>query len=107
MIYGILRDKIEGMSGGKDKHDSYTFDKVTAVNVVTGRECVLLSREEAKKGYIVSEIHLYANRLICLIQKDKSAYDYFMCRYTELPRDNLNKEFELLDIKLNHNVGDF
>ena len=37
------------MTGGTTKADAYTFDKVTAVDVVTGRECVLLSEAEAKK----------------------------------------------------------
>lgn len=93
------------MTGGTTKADAYTFDKVTAVDVVTGRECVLLSEAEAKKKQICSEIHLYTKRLICLIQTDQNAYSYFIVRYTKIPSED--EDYELLDIKLSHTVADY
>ena len=48
------------------------------------QEIELCSKEEAEKNYIVSEVHLQGDRIICLMQKDHEAYDYFTIRHTSL-----------------------
>jgi len=62
------------------------------------QEIELCSEEEATKNYIVSEVHLFGDRLVCLMQKDHEAYDYFTIRHILLTGSN----HELLDIKITH-----